>query len=221
MTVQGCINKSGILIFLTIISAAFSWDYFMSEGQVQMPMGWFWLSLIAGLVCAMVIIFKPTTAPYLSPVYAVIEGALLGSLTMFMELVYPGIAMQAVVGTFGVFVLMLITYRMGLVKVTDKFRSIMSMAIGGVLLIYVVSFIGSFIGFNVPYIHEGGPIGIGFSVVVCGIAAFSLLLDFDMIEQGARQQAPKFMEWYAAFGLLVTLIWLYLEVLRLLGKSRR
>ncbi len=225
MTLSGCINKAGFLILLVIFGASLTWQYIgslqTSYGQPAMPSGILWGSLIGGLILAMIIIFKPTTAPFLSPVYALIEGALLGAISMFMEIRYPGIAMQAVVGTFGVFALMLFTYRTGLIKVTEKFRSIMMMAVGGIFLIYMVSFLGSLFGFNLPYIHEGGPIGIGFSVVVCGIAAFSLLLDFDLIEKGAQQRAPKFMEWYAAFSLLVTLIWLYLEILRLLGKSRK
>lgn len=223
MTVSGAINKSGILIFLTMLSAGFTWQYIARNEAmgITTPTGLLWVPAIIGFILAMIVIFKPTTAPILGPIYAVVEGLFLGAMTLFMESIYPGIATQAVVGTFGVFALMLITYRTGLIKVTEQFRSIMMMAVGGVAIIYVVSFVGSLIGFNIPYIHDGGPIGIGFSVAVCGIAAFCLLLDFDMIEKGAQQRAAKYMEWYAAFSLLVTLIWLYLEILRLLSKSRR
>ena len=223
MTMNGSINKAGFLIAITMNAAGVTWTSYLDTVRqgYGMPMGLMWGSMIAGLVCAMVIIFKPTIAPILSPVYAAIEGALLGTITMYMELIYPGIAMQALLGTFGVFGLMLITYRMGWIKVTAKFRSIIGMAMMGVLMIYLVTIFGSFFGFNVPYIHEGGPIGIGFSVFVCGLAAFSLLLDFDLLENGVRSQAPKYMEWYAAFRLLVTLVWLYMEILRLLAKSRK
>ncbi|MCB0361990.1 MAG: Bax inhibitor-1/YccA family protein, partial [Bdellovibrionales bacterium] len=214
-------NKSGILISLTVLSATFTWNNLMSSEQPQLATIPLIVALIAGLVCSLVIVFKPTLAPVLSPVYAILEGGILGALTLVMEAVYPGIALQAVTGTFGVFALMLITYRTGLIKVTEKFRSILSLAIGGVFFIYLASWITSLFGFSLPYLHSGGPIGIGFSLIVCGIAAFSLLMDFDLIEKGSQQQAPRYMEWYAAFSLLVTLVWLYIEVLRLLGKSRR
>jgi uncharacterized YccA/Bax inhibitor family protein len=223
MTLNGSINKAGFLIGITMLTAGLTWTSYLEQVREGngFPSMLMWGCLIAGFVLSLVIIFKPTMAPILSPVYAALEGGLLGAITMYMELVYPGIAMQALLGTFGVFILMLMTYRMGWIKVTEKFRSILTMAIGGVALIYLFSIIGSFVGFNIPYIHEGGPIGIGFSVFVCGLAALSLLMDFDLIERGVRSQSPKFMEWYAAFSLLVTLIWLYIEILRLLAKSRK
>ena len=137
-----------------------------------------------------------------------------------METQYPGIVIQAILGTAGTFMVMLTLYRTRIIKVTDKLRMIIVGATLGIALVYIIGIVMSFFGGGIPYIHESGPIGIGFSVVVCGIAAFNLLLDFDFIEKGSEAKAPKYMEWYAAFGLLVTLIWLYLEILRLLGKAR-
>lgn len=226
MTLEGAINKSIILISLLIIGAIFSW-------YQAYPGGWtkdlaptlhplHFVGSIGALILAFVIIFKQNLAPYLAPVYAILEGVLLGSISAVFEYRYPGIVFQAVLGTAGVFAALLMVYKSGLIKVTDNFRLGVLAATGGVAILYLISFVMSFFGTNIPYIHEGGMIGIGFSLVVIVIASLNLVLDFDFIEQGAAsRRMPKYMEWYAAFGLLITLVWLYLEILRLIAKSRK
>jgi len=167
------------------------------------------------------IIFGKKTAPYLSPIYAIVEGVVLGTLSALIEAAYPGIVINAVMITMAIFAVMLLIYTTGLIKVTGKVRTGIIAATGGVALLYGVNLlIRAFGGAGFGFIHDSGPLGIAVSVVVCAIAAFNLLLDFEFINEGSRSGAPKYLEWYGAFGLMVTLIWLYLEILRLLAKLR-
>jgi len=175
---------------------------------------------IGGFIFAMITIFKKTWAPVTAPVYALLEGLVLGSISAMLELRYPGIAIQAVSITFGTLIVLLLAYRSGLIPVTEKFKLGVVAATGGIALFYLLTMVLGFFGVHFTSVYGSGPIGIGFSVFVVIIAALNLVLDFDMIETGVRVGAPKYMEWYAAFGLMVTLIWLYFEILRLLSKIR-
>lgn len=218
MSVEGTIHRSITALALCFLSAIFTWNFAPEWGLIG-P-----FSLIGGLggfIIAIITIFKKSWAAFTTPLYAILEGALLGGISFLFEQSYPGIVFQAVVLSFGVLFAMLLIYRLGIIKVTDRLRIGITAAIGAIVLVYFVGFIMSFFGAQIPYIHQAGPIGIGFSLVVVGIAAFSLLLDFDSIERGAAAGLPKYMEWFAAFGLLVTLVWLYLEMLQLLSKLQQ
>jgi uncharacterized YccA/Bax inhibitor family protein len=173
---------------------------------------------IGGFVMALVTIFKKTWAPFTVPIYAILEGLFLGGISRFFEDRFPGIASQAIILTLGILGALLLAYKSKLIKPTENFKLGITAATGGIFLIYMINIIMGFFGSSIPMIHESGMIGIGFSVFVVIIASLNLVLDFDFIEQGVEQGAPKYMEWYGAFGLLVTLIWLYLEILRLLAK---
>jgi uncharacterized YccA/Bax inhibitor family protein len=220
MTVNGSINKIGFLLLLLMVPAAFMWSRVSTSWEPSQAMGPALLGALGGFVFALVTIFKKTWAPVTAPLYAVCEGLFLGGLSASLNAIprYQGLAMQAVMLTFGVLAVMLVAYRAGWIRATDKFRAGVVAATGAIALLYMVSFIMSMFGASIPFIHEGGMIGIGFSVVVVGLAALNLILDFDFIEKGSAMGAPKYMEWYGAFGLLVTLVWLYLEILRLLMK---
>ena len=218
MTLHGTVNKTITLLALVVIGAGYTWNLFYNQGAaVVQP--WMIGGLVGGLVVAMITIFKQTWAPFLAPVYAVLEGLALGGISAFFETRFPGIVMQAVALTFGVLFCLLMAYKSRLIKVTENFRLGVVAATGGIALVYLIGFVGSFFGWQMPYIHESGIIGIGFSLFVVVIASMNLVLDFDFIERGDGV-APKYMEWYAAFGLIVTLVWLYLEILRLLSKLR-
>jgi len=169
---------------------------------------------------ALVTIFKPVWAPVTAPIYALLEGLALGAISAYFQARFPGIVIQAVALTFGVLFALLLAYRSGLIPVTENFRLGIVAATGGIAIFYLVAIGLGFFGIRIPMLHEGSWLGIGFSVFVVIIAALNLVLDFDFIEKGAEQGAPKVMEWYAAFGLIVTLVWLYLEILRLLSKLR-
>lgn len=216
MTLQGTVNKTGISLLLCVITAAWTWNVYVSNPGVVMP---FILGgAIGGFIVAMVTVFKKTWAPVTVPIYALLEGLFLGAISAMFEQRFPGIVIQAVGLTFGTLFALLFAYKSGLIKATENFKLGVFAATGAVALIYMASFILGFFGANIPYIHGSGTIGILFSLAVVVIAALNLVLDFDFIETGAEQGAPKYMEWYGAFGLLVTLIWLYLEMLRLLAK---
>jgi len=235
MTLQGTVNKSFFLLGLLVLSAAWIWGKVIQPAPVfegmetatqQMPssvMGLMMLGLFGGLITAFVTIFNKKIAGITAPIYALLEGLLLGGLSAFLEMKYPGIVIQAVALTFGTLFCLLTAYKSGLIKPTENFKLGICAATGAIFVIYMVSMIMGFFGSSIPMIHDSGPIGIGFSLFVVTIAALNLVLDFDFIEQGAASGAPKYMEWYGAFGLLVTLVWLYLEILRLLAKlaSRR
>lgn len=213
MTIQGTVNKTIIMFFVLLATALFVWNKPVEDMQT-----WAMLGAIGGLITAIVIIFKNQWAPTLVPVYAALEGLFLGAISSIFEMQFPGIVIQAVVLTLGTLFSLLIAYRTGLIRATENFKMGVFAATGGIAVIYLVGFIMSFFGSGIPYIHESGLIGIGFSLFVVVIAALNLVLDFDFIENAAAQRAPKYMEWYGAFGLMVTLIWLYLEILRLLAK---
>ncbi|HVP55046.1 MAG TPA: Bax inhibitor-1/YccA family protein [Candidatus Eisenbacteria bacterium] len=220
MTVSGAVNKAGILMLLCVASAAWTWNRFFATGDPSTVAPMIMIGGIGGFILALVTIFKKEWAGITAPLYALAEGALLGGISAMFELSYKGIAIQAVMLTFGTLVAMLLVYRSGLIKVNDKFRIGVFAATGGIALFYLAQFVLGFFGITFHTINSGTPLGIGFSLLVVGIAALNLVLDFDMIEQGARYNAPKYMEWYSAFALMVTLIWLYLEILRLLAKFR-
>lgn len=218
MTLSGTVNKTVALLALVVIGAAFTWVRFTELGPAAVT-PWMLGGVLGGLVCAIVLIFKKTLAPVLAPAYAVLEGLALGGISAMFEMRYPGIVMQAVGLTFATAGALLLAYKSGWIRATENFKLGIVAATGGIFLVYMVSLIGGFFGWQIPLIHEAGPVGILFSLVVCAIAALNLVLDFDFIES-ACGRAPRYMEWYGAFGLLVTLVWLYLEMLRLLSKLR-
>jgi uncharacterized YccA/Bax inhibitor family protein len=220
MTLQGTVNKTGLLLICVIATAAWTWNIFMHSQNPQAVMGLALIGGIGGFIFAMVTIFKKTWAPVTAPIYALLEGLVLGGVSAMFESHYHGIAIQAVSLTFGTLVVLLLAYRSGLIPVTQKFKLGVIAATGGIALFYLASIVLGFFGIHFTTINGSGPIGIAFSAFVVVIAALNLVLDFDFIETGVAAGAPKYMEWYAAFGLMVTLIWLYFEILRLLSKLR-
>lgn len=223
MTISGVVNKSAVLLALVLLSAMHVWNIFFKSGNPQVVMPYILGGMIGGLVFALVTIFSKKMSPFTAPVYALFEGLVLGGLSAVFEARYPGIVVQAVSLTFGTLFALLIAYRSGLIEVTENFKLGVFAATGGIMIVYLVSIVLNLFGVNMPYIHGNGLVGIGFSLFVVVIASLNLVLDFDFIESGVESGAPKYMEWYAAFGLMVTLIWLYIEILRLLAKlqSRR
>jgi uncharacterized YccA/Bax inhibitor family protein len=218
MTVDGTANKTGLLLLIALLPALFVWTRYFSGEPVG---GLMILGGLGGLVVGIATSFKPEWSPITAPIYAALEGLVLGGLSALMDAIYPGIALQASGLTFGVLFVMLALYKLRIIRVTETFRTVIFAATGGIALVYLVSMVMRiFTGTPIPFIHEGGIVGIGFSLVVVGIAAFSLAMDFDFIETAAAEGAPKYMEWYGAFGLIVTLVWLYIELLRLLSKLR-
>jgi uncharacterized YccA/Bax inhibitor family protein len=220
MTLNGTVNRTGLLLLCALASAAYTWRTYMETHDPATVSGWLMLGVFGGFIVAMVTIFKQSWAPITAPIYALCEGLFLGAVSAMLDLRYPGIAIQAVGLTFGTLLTMLVVYRSGLIRVTNKFRIGIIAATGGIALFYLVEMILGFFGINFVAVNGSGPIGIGFSLFVCAIAALNLVLDFDFIEQGVNYGAPKYMEWYGAFGIMVTLVWLYLEILRLLSKMR-
>ena len=222
MSLNGTVNKTALLLLVTLAAAMFTWAQAaaaITAGNPGAIMPWVLGGAIGGFVVALVTIFRKQWAPVTAPVYAVLEGLFLGAVSAMFELRYPGIVMQAVGLTFGTLGALLLAYRSGLIKATENFKLGVVAATGGIMLLYLVNIGMRLFGFEgMGFIHEGSTIGILFSVGVVIVAALNLVLDFDFIETGVEQGAPKYMEWYAAFGLLVTLIWLYLEILRLLSK---
>jgi uncharacterized YccA/Bax inhibitor family protein len=221
MTLGGTVNKTAILLALVLITAIYTWGRFFSTGDPAAIMPLVWTGAIGGLVMCLVTVFKKEWAGVTAPIYALLQGLLVGGLSAFYESRFPGIVIQAVGLTFGTLACLLMAYKSGLIKATENFKLGVVAATGGIALLYLVSFAMSFFGKPIGFIHEGGLFGILFSGFVVVIAALNLVLDFDFIEAGAENGAPKYMEWYGAFGLTVTLIWLYLEILRLLSKLRR
>jgi len=218
MTVQGTVNKTLILFLLMLLPASYAWSQ-VAAGNTSIIF-WGYGGLIVGFILAMIISFKPTMAPMLSPLYALAEGIFLGGISAQFEGVYTGIVMQAIGLTFGICFGVLFLYKTGIIKAQGKFMRMVSVAMFGIMAVYLVSMVMSFFGGSVSFIHSSGPIGIGFSLFVCAIAAFMLIHSFDLIERGAKQGAPKYMEWYGAFAVMVGLVWLYLEILMLLAKLR-
>jgi uncharacterized YccA/Bax inhibitor family protein len=218
MTLNGTVNKTAFLLVLTLAAAMYTWGRFFGGGAEGL-MPFVWGGLLGGLVVALVTVFKKEWSPFTAPLYAVLEGLAIGALSAVFEQRFPGIVMQAVGLTFGTLAALLLAYRSGLVRATENFKLGVVAATGGIFLLYLVNMGMRLFGFDgMGFIHESSPLGIGFSAVVVVVAALNLVLDFDFIEQGVERGAPKYMEWYGAFGLLVTLVWLYLELLRLLSK---
>ncbi|MEN8662156.1 MAG: Bax inhibitor-1/YccA family membrane protein [Lentimonas sp.] len=220
MTLNGTVNKTALLLFGVIAMAALSWRRTMMAEDFSTLIPYILVGAIGGMVVGLVTIFKKEWAPVTAPLYAVLEGLFLGVISAMFEQMFPGIVFQAVLLTFGTLAALLMAYKSGLIRATENFKLGIVAATGAIMMIYLVGFVMSYFGTGIPYIHESGMIGIGFSLFVVVIAALNLVLDFDFIENGVEHGAPKYMEWYAAFGLLVTLIWLYIEILRLLSKLR-
>jgi len=221
MTIEGTVNRAGILLACTVATAAWTWGSFLrarNPADVAVPV---LAGVLGGFVVALVTIFKREWSPVTAPIYALLEGLALGGISAMFNVAYPGIAVQAVGLTFGTLAVMLVAYRTGAIRVTERFKLGVISATGAIALVYVISIALSFFGVRTPYLNDASPIGILISLIIVGVAALNLVLDFDFIETGARQGAPQYMEWYGAFGLMVTLIWLYLEMLRLLAKIRR
>jgi uncharacterized YccA/Bax inhibitor family protein len=219
MTVGGTITATGVLLVLLIASATVGWisTPVYDNGAVGLPMLAI-AGILIGFGCAIAVHFKPMMSKVLGPIYAVAQGFFVGAISKAYDAAYDGIVLQAVGATLGVFFVMLVLYRTQIIKVTDRFRRIVITATLGLAAFYLVSFVFSLFGGNVSFFNSASWLGIGFSVLAAGLAAMNLALDFDFIERGAKEQLPKGMEWYAAFGLVITLVWLYLELLRLLSK---
>lgn len=218
MTIQGTVNKTGVLLLLVLLTSTWTWRLYYTATDSLML--WVAGGAIGGFIVALVTVFKKQWAAATAPLYALLEGLVLGGISSVLEGRYPGIVIQAVGLTFGTLFGLLFAYKSGMIKATENFKLGVVAATGGIALVYFVTIILGLFGIRMPYIHESGMIGIGFSLFVVIIAALNLVLDFDFIESGAAHGAPKYMEWYGAFGLMVTLIWLYIEILRLLSKMR-
>jgi len=224
MTINGTMNKTGLMLLIVMAAAIFTWNKFFAaiavnpEGGAAAVMPWVIVGGIGGLITALVTAFRPQSSGISAPIYAIFEGLLLGGISAIFESMFTGIVMRAVALTLAVFLAMLFLYRSGIIKVTEKLKMGIFAATAGIAVIYLVSFIGGFFGMEFSFLHGNSNFSIGFSLLVVAIAAFNLVLDFSFIENAAEQGAPKYMEWYGAFGLMVTLIWLYLEILRLLSK---
>jgi len=217
MTINGTINKIGIMLLLLIAAAAYTWNIVMGAdpgraGILAM------VGAIGGFIMALVTIFRPQSSAITAPVYAILEGLFLGAISAILNAKYPGVAFQAVLLTIGTLFTMLFLYRSGRLRATPRFRRGVMMATGAVFFAYMISWIMSFFGMSIGFMHSNGPLGILINLVIIVIAALNLIMDFDFIEKGSQMGAPKYMEWYGAFGLMVTLIWLYIEFLRLLSR---
>ena len=224
MTANGTFAKTFVLFLFVLAGGAFGWQQVSpSPGntqQIDFP-GWIWLPMLAAFGCAMVCIFKPKMSPFLGPVYAVLEGVALGAISKLFELHWSGIVLQAVLATVATFFVTLALYVFGVVKVTKKFQAVVIGATFGVLLLYLGTMILSLFGADLTFWNDPSPLGIAISVVICAVAALNLFLDYEFIRQASTAGAPKYMEWYGAFGIMVTLVWLYLEFLRLLSLLRQ
>lgn len=220
MTIQGTVNRTGFLLFLVVVSAAWTWGLSHSETP-DAAYPWMIGGALGGFVVAMVTVFKKTWSPISAPIYALLEGLFLGGVSAVLNRSYPGIAVEAISLTFGVMFVMLLAYKFGLIRATRGFKLGVIAATGGIALVYLANMVMSFFFHTqISVLYSSTPLGIGISLFIVVIAALNLIIDFDMIENAARMGAPKYMEWYGAFGLMVTLIWLYLEILRLLSKVR-
>lgn len=220
MTINGTVNKTSMLLAIVVITSLYTWSKAQSldgpGAAIPLVLG----GAIGALIVAFITIFKKAWSPVTAPLYAGLEGLALGGISAFYEAQYPGIVLQAVTLTFGTLAALLMAYRSGLIKVTENFKLGVVAATGGIAILYLINIVMGFFGHSMGFIHNSGWIGIGFSAVVVVVASLNLVLDFDFIESGAEQGAPKYMEWYASFGLILTLVWLYLELLRLLSKLR-
>lgn len=221
MTVQGTVTKTAMLLLLALLSAGWTWmKFYKAGGNVAAVSTWMWVGVIGGLVFALITAFKKEWAPISAPIYAVLEGLFLGGISATLEASFPGIVIQAVGLTFGTLFSMLLVYQTGLVKASENFKLGVMAATGGIAVFYLVMFVLSFWGVGTSLMYGNSWLSIGISLFVVVVAALNFIIDFDFIEQGARMDVPKYMEWYGAFALMVTLVWLYIEFLRLLSNLR-
>lgn len=221
MTLQGTVNKTGILLLAVFIPALYTWNLFTSTMDFDTIAPYFLTGAFGGLIISFVLVFNKEWSPFLAPTYSILQGLCLGGFSALMEMRFPGIVLQALLLTFGICAVLLIIYKLKIIKPTENFKLIVTSATAGLALYYLVNFGLSFAGIELPYIHENSTGGIIFSLFAVILASMNLVVDFDFIEQGAESKVPKYMEWYGAFGLMVTIIWLYIEILRLLAKSRK
>jgi uncharacterized YccA/Bax inhibitor family protein len=222
MTLQGTVNKSFLMLAVLLLAALWPWvRFFDASGDPAAVFGLMMVGLAGGFILALVISFRQTTAPYLALPYAALEGLAIGGISAIFERRYPGIAIQAVALTFAVMAVLLVAYRSRLIRVTEHFKAMVVGATLAIALLYAVSFILGFFHIRVPFLNDASPLGIIVSLAIIVVAALNLVMDFDFIETGVEHGAPRYMEWYGAFGLMVTLVWLYLEILRLLAKTRQ
>jgi uncharacterized YccA/Bax inhibitor family protein len=219
MTLQGAVNKTLILTSLLVVTAAAAWKLVEVSPAAFAPLliG----SMIGGLLLVLASCFRPTWSPVVAPAYGVVEGVFVGVISARYAALHEGIVLQAALLTVGILFALLFAYQSRLIKATENFKLGIVAATGGICLVYLLTIVLGLFGVQIPYIHQGGVIGIGFSLFVVVIAALNLVLDFDFIENGVAMGAPKYLEWQAALGLLVTIVWLYVEILRLLAKMRR
>ena len=222
MTINGTLNKSIAMLLLVVVGALYTWKMFFGaatyEAGANQVSQWMLIGGIGGFIFSLITIFKRSWAYITAPIYAILEGLFLGAISAFFEARFPGLVMQAIALTFGTLFIMLFVYRTGIIKVTQKFVAGIVAATGAVVMIYLISFVFSLFGASNLIINGNGVLGIGISLVIVVIAALNLVLDFDFIVKGSQSGLPKYMEWYAAFGLMLTLVWLYIEILRLLSK---
>jgi uncharacterized YccA/Bax inhibitor family protein len=223
MTVRGSINKFGFLLLMVIAGAIFTWRGY-TQGNVDGMQTFMWIGLIGGMITGLIISFRPGTARYLAPAYAILEGFLLGALSVIVNVTvgknYPGIVPQAVGLTFAVALVMFLLYNFRIIRPTAKFKAVIISASMGIFLFYMVMFVLRLFHVNISFMNwnDASPLGIGINLFVIAIAALSLILDFERLETGEAMGAPKYMEWYGAFGLLVTMVWLYIQILNLLSR---
>lgn len=221
MTVRGTLNKFGLMFIMLLGGASFTWKLFYEAGP-QAVFPWMVGAMIGGFVLALVIIFKKSWAPYLALGYGLLEGFFLGAVSAFYDSAfaesYPSIIMHAVLLTFGCAAAMFILYKTGIIRATNTFKKVVIVATAGIGIFYLIAIVMRLFGMQMPFLHDSSPLGIGISLLIVAVAALNLILDFDLMEEGAAEGAPKYFEWYCAFGLLVTIVWLYLEILRLLSK---
>lgn len=222
MTLQGTLNKALLMLALVVLGSTYTWRIFFESVNPASVVPWMLVGGIGGFITSLVVIFAPKTSPYTAPVYALLEGIFLGGISAFFASQYgAGIIMQAVGLTMAVFFLMLLAYRSGTIRATGKFKVMVFAATGAIALTYFISFVLSFFGLSLGFIHSSGTFGIIFSLIVVGVAALNIIIDLDFIDRASASGSPKYMEWYGAFGLMVTLIWLYIEILKLLAKLSR
>jgi uncharacterized YccA/Bax inhibitor family protein len=221
MSVRGTLNKFGFMMLMVIGGAVYSWNLYQA-GSLQSMQMWMMIGIFGGFATAIAISFKPNWAPFLAPAYGILEGLFIGGISAIMndafQKTYPGLVMQAVGLTFGVAVAMFLLYNFRIIKATEKFKSVLISATVGIFVFYLLTMIVGWFGVSMPFMYDSSLLGIGISLFIVAIAALNLILDFDMIEKGSEAGAPKFMEWYGAFALLVTIVWLYIEILKLLSR---
>ena len=220
MTIGGTAAKTGFLLLLVLGAGAWGWTLIDPEAGTSSIPGWLFIVMIGVFALAIFTAFRPQLAVFTGPIYALAQGVMLGAISHVYDAAYEGIVLQAIMATAAVFIVMLVLFATRTIQVTNRMRGIVIGATLGIALFYLASILLSIFGVGIPLVWDSGPFGILFSVVVVGIAAFNLMLDFDLIERGAASKAPAYMEWYGAFGLMVTIIWMYIEILRLIAKTR-